>query len=181
MTSHFIVKTQAELAALWGVTHGTIKEWARNGMPGKSGAYDFAAIARWRLARSERPASTDVAEQKKRMEVEKLTEEIIRLKRQESEAVGELLDRRTVEVQITLLLRSVQQSLLRLPSQLRPYLPEEAAGPALAELDRLLRLALEETERKMVRSVALAEQIKALITKILDQVEEKQQAEGAAA
>lgn len=42
-----IVKSQAEVAAFFGVSPDTAKQWKRRGMPGGKGRYPLREIARW--------------------------------------------------------------------------------------------------------------------------------------
>lgn len=167
----FVVRSQTQVAGFWGVTHGTVKDWVRNGMPGEAGRYDLAVIAQWRLARTQKPASIDLAEQKKGHEIEKLRKENAKLDRQEEKELGGVIDRRTMEAQLSILFRTEQQVIMRVPQGLRSFVPDELAGPAIAEQERQLRLALGDLERKMVAATGMSARTAALVNKILDKFE----------
>jgi phage terminase Nu1 subunit (DNA packaging protein) len=47
------VERQAEVAAHFGVSTRTVREWLAAGCPGVPGNYDLAAIAAWRKSRAE--------------------------------------------------------------------------------------------------------------------------------
>jgi phage terminase Nu1 subunit (DNA packaging protein) len=49
--SAWIAKSKKELARFWGVSATAIDKWQATGMPGEPGAWDLAAIAKWKLAR----------------------------------------------------------------------------------------------------------------------------------
>lgn len=43
----WIAKRHADVADFCGVSIDTVKNWAKRGMPGRSGAYDLAIIVQW--------------------------------------------------------------------------------------------------------------------------------------
>ena len=176
LQSAFVVKTLAQVGQFFGRARDTVKEWVSNGMPGKSGSYDLSHIARWRLARTEIPAAVDLAEQKKRHEIEKIMEEISQLRRKADEAVGKLVDRQVEEAEVAICLRVVRQNFERLPERLRPFvegqeLPEGHGQRVRHELARQIVSALQESERRMLRVVPIAPKFVEIINRLMEQVE----------
>ena len=55
-TCKHVVKTQAEIAAFFGVAVQTVKEWRRNDMPGRPGRWGLLDIAVWKLGRVQQRA-----------------------------------------------------------------------------------------------------------------------------
>lgn len=47
----FVVSKQADVAAFTRRSLDTIKNWAKQGMPGKAGAYDLAEIVQWAITK----------------------------------------------------------------------------------------------------------------------------------
>lgn len=146
----FDLATEADMAALLGVTTTRIRDLAREGIMVKPqrGRYDVAASVknyasrlREQAARAGRPPAD--ASPEARSAKERLTEAQARLAESKADqAAGKLLDAAEVERAWAGILRDLRAGLLAIPSRVGASLPHLTAHD-VATLDRELRAAME--------------------------------------
>lgn len=158
MAGRFVVATIADVAGFFLVRRDTVKEWMANGMPcsalkGGRRTFDVWLIFRWWAARQATPAGVDLAERKKLQDLEKGIRELAKLDRQARKELAALLDRRKMERQLELVFAEAQKAVMRAPQGVRGIVPDQFVEAAVAELERTLRSALRDLERK-VRAAA---------------------------
>lgn len=136
------VSSQAKVAAFFGLSGKTVKEWGAKGCPGKTKhGYDLAAITRWRIerlqARDDRsPLATRLQEAKVQV-----AEATAKIKGVEADMrVGAVVPRAEVEAQSIARNRVLKQALMRIPAETAPLLVGKTVTPIKDALrERLTR------------------------------------------
>jgi len=133
------VSNRRLVAAFFGRSLAAINVWAREGMPGRTGAYDLSAIARWRLSR-QAPAASLTEERKAKLELIRERREKLRLERLITS--GKLHDTEQCRQRRLRQIHALKAGLLELPRSLAPHLAHkpapEIAAMLAARVDQLL-------------------------------------------
>lgn len=83
--SRWVVATLEQVGKFWSVALGTVDEWRRQGMPGRSGRYDLSAIAQWfRTYRKGEPGGAE-STARSPLAAARLAREIARARREQLE------------------------------------------------------------------------------------------------
>jgi phage terminase Nu1 subunit (DNA packaging protein) len=127
-------KTHAELASFFGVSTRTIGDWARGGMPGRSGRYRLDLIAQWRIKKiAERAPSQD-----KQLDAERIRK--LRLANDETE--GRLIDADDSERAWNRGLNRIRNRMEGLSAELEVLMPDDIRRAAKADVDSFIRQLL---------------------------------------
>ena len=134
----WMAATLSEVAQVFGLAVQTVKQWRMESppMPGEPGAYPIPEIVQWRLAKL---SGTDLAERKKRQEIE-LAEIAIEQKRLALEREkGNILERTDIELWIAQALIELREVVMQLPEALGAMVPPELRDTVRVEADMQCR------------------------------------------
>jgi len=163
----WVVETQDEVAAFFGVTKKTVVEWAKKGMPRSftekntqtRWAYDLSEVFQWYKSfkmSSTGAASREVQSSKADLEVEKLKVQIAKAKLEYMQSAGELVSRQASKAIVANILNRVRARLDAFPEMLGSGLPPDLRSAQIAAAKhqvRMLELDISkwaESERTMV-------------------------------
>lgn len=147
-SDRWVATTLGEVAEVFGLAVQTVKQWRMESppMPGEPGAYPIPEIVQWRLAKL---SGTDLAERKKRQEIE-LAEIQIESKRLELEREkGNILERGDVELWVAQALIELREGVMQLPEMLVAASPPEIKSFVRTETDRHCRDLLAMVRHRM--------------------------------
>lgn len=154
----WFVATWQDVGDLLGVRGDTVrKDMRREGMPiagtpGKAGAFDLRAIARWAIERAREGTTQktgDGSTEKRQLEVRKLRAEAEAKERENRVAGGEYLEASAVRRDIERAVATARERFLRLTDAMRTFLPAECADEVLRQMTRALRDACDEFADEM--------------------------------
>jgi hypothetical protein len=151
-------KTHGELAAVFGVKPATITQtWSPDGMPGRHGNYPLADVLVWYLERDRRSGSRlsigEVAEQKKRVELQIAEATLQRLEREEAEATGKLIAIDDVVRLVCTTLAVLSERLNNLPHHIAPLLAADKATHLLPPIESAIQRELKLVSDTLARGV----------------------------
>lgn len=154
-----VVRTLGEVARAFGVSLDTVKKgWRPSGMPGRRGAYDLAAIARWKRLRNRdpgQPASAgDIEALSRRRAAEARIKEAEAARKERDNRIrsGELLERSEVERWAANVMTETRELVMQLPDRLAALAPPELANTLREEADRHCRELLRVLRQRLERS-----------------------------
>lgn len=137
----FVVKTLAEVAAFFGYSIQTVKQWRLETppAPGREGAWPLDEICRWRLAKSE---TSDIHAAKKQAELDLQRLQIEAKRLEVAEQQGRLMDRTDVERFLSESIIETREAVLAIPDAVAVSMPPEQREFVRSEVDRIIREAL---------------------------------------
>jgi hypothetical protein len=157
------VRTIADVGREFGLAANTIKQsWRPQGMPGGHGKYHLATILAWRLkylaAQEGKPSHQELTDrqierQQKEESLRQIKIKNDRLEREESAAVGNLIDRQHVATSVKTAAAVLAERMMKVPSQIEPALPVDIAPTIVADIQRLIRRELVAFSESMARDV----------------------------
>lgn len=145
----FLVATISEVAEFFGVGVSAVNQWRSEAdpMPGSTGQYDLAAIAKWTRGRG-RPSSV-LSDELKAADIRLKTAQA-RSKELDNEiASGDLLDRADVELWASTALIEAREMVMSLPEMLATSSPPELREFVRTESDRHCRDVLVALRRRL--------------------------------
>lgn len=132
MKENYIVKSQREVALLFGVTVRTVRNWVIEGMPGVKGEYPLKEIIPWRIDRLRR-SMADPEKLKWEVDLKESKAKLARLKYDIK--TGKFLEKEEVERQWVDIAMAFKQELLGLPHRVVPQLQ----GQSLQRMNEILK------------------------------------------
>ena len=144
----YILTTQKDVAAVFGVNLRSVRNWTQDGMPGTTGNYDLREIIKWWAQSADRvrhmrgkgiPIAGDGVDWDDRYREmrARLAELDLKLK------TGELLPREDVEAGQVKKIQAVKSAFLFLPQKLAPRL----FGQEIPDIEREVREEIEDIIR----------------------------------
>jgi len=133
--------TQQQLAAVFGVTPRTVRDWTAAGMPRNAdGSYQARACIDWHVARKLGPDGLDLNAERARLAKAQADKTEI-----ENEVrAGRLLEQDRVIREVGDMLAAFRARVLAIPGAVAQRVPHHLAGRVQAELRRLIHEALTE-------------------------------------
>lgn len=139
--ARWLATTHAEVGRFFGVQKNTVKGWGAEGMPGKQGGYDLSAIYAW-LKRRDRRGGSDAANEKSKLEAEKLREEIRFKRRTNDLEEGLLWDSAAVRQWVAIIFTYLKGEIEAWPADMQMQWPEESRVETKADMEHYIHLAL---------------------------------------
>lgn len=163
------VRTLDEVAEAFGMSPNTVKQsWKSAGMPGKSGRYQLAKIAEWRLKHLASledspplPGQDTEKELRRRLkeaEVEKVEIDVESRRIKLEQSRGTLIDRDSVIMAHNIQAKALREYFLTSPEDFAPELPPDQAVDIIerwrAKLERGLKRFSEQSARDVMKGAS---------------------------
>lgn len=138
----YIVATLGEVAEFFGVGLSAVNDWRADSepMPGSQGAWDLAAIAKWKLGRGRKTGG--LSDELKAAEIRLKTAQAKAKEIENDISSGELLDRGDVERTFAEALILLREVVMSIPEVIAVSAPPEVRDIARQEADLKCRAGL---------------------------------------